>query len=349
VSRRVLCIAIVGAAIALALAPVPPAFIERWYSRGLYAGLQPAITTASSWSPIALLDAAIALWLTALIVTVVRRWGRHRFLVAMRDVAVLLVVSAAACYLWFALVWGLNYRRVPLEQKIDYDAARITPERAMAFGRDTVARVNALQASDPLTLSSLDHADLQRAFADVTARLGASRPTRVASPKRSLLAWYFRKAAIDGMTDPFFLEIILNPDLLPFERPFVLAHEWAHLAGYADEAEANFIAWATCISSAPAARYSGWLSAYEHVANGLRRDERRALAASLNTAVIVDLVAASKRLERSSPAVRLAARGAYDTYLRANRVEEGIARYNAVVRLMLGASFDETGKPELRR
>ncbi len=58
---------------------------------------------------------------------------------------------------------------------------------------------------------------------------------------------YFRKAAIDGMTDPFFLEIILNPDVLPLERPFVLAHEWAHLAGYADESEANFVAWLTCI------------------------------------------------------------------------------------------------------
>ena len=32
------------------------------------------------------------------------------------------------------------------------------------------------------------------------------------------------------------------PDLLPFERPFVLAHEWAHLAGHADEAEASAVA-----------------------------------------------------------------------------------------------------------
>ena len=38
--------------------------------------------------------------------------------------------------------------------------------------------------------------------------------------------------------------------------------------------------------------------------------------------------------------MRVAARGAYDTYLRANRVDEGIASYNAVVRLMLGVAFD---------
>src|SRR5690606_39996891 len=44
--------------------------------------------------------------------------------------------------------------------------------------------------------------------------------------KRSLLGFYFRWASIDGMVNPFGLEVLRNPDLLPFERPFVAAHEW---------------------------------------------------------------------------------------------------------------------------
>ena len=43
------------------------------------------------------------------------------------------------------------------------------------------------------------------------------------------------------MLNPFGLETIVLPDLLPYERPFVVAHEWAHLAGHADEAEASAI------------------------------------------------------------------------------------------------------------
>ena len=150
------------------------------------------------------------------------------------------------------------------------------------------------------------------------------------------------------MTDPFFLEIILNPDVLPSERPFVLAHEWAHLAGYADESEANFVAWLTCIRGSAAARYSGWLSAYQHVSSGLPLQDRRALAAALSSAVAGDLAAERARFARSSERVRVAARGAYDTYLRANRVDEGIASYNAVVRLMLGVAFDASWKPQPR-
>ena len=49
-----------------------------------------------------------------------------------------------------------------------------------------------------------------------------------------------------------------------------------------------------------------------------------------------DLQAIAARYERSSPAVRDAASGVYDGYLRANRVAEGIASYDAVLRLMLG-------------
>jgi hypothetical protein len=43
------------------------------------------------------------------------------------------------------------------------------------------------------------------------------------------------------MTDPFFLETLVASDVLPFERPFLVAHEWSHLAGIADEGEANFV------------------------------------------------------------------------------------------------------------
>ena len=103
------------------------------------------------------------------------------------------------------------------------------------------------------------------------------------------------------MTDPFFLEVIVNSDLLPSERPFVLAHEWAHIAGYADESEANFISWLTCVRASPAAQYSGWLAAYQHISSGLPPADRRMLAATLSPPVRMDLAAERERFGRSSP------------------------------------------------
>jgi hypothetical protein len=256
------------------------------------------------------------------------------------------LITAAIIYIWFLLFWGFNYRRVPLEQKLAFDPSQITRERGLQLGRTAVDRANALVQEARAT--PLDREALLTALRRVQTHLRETPLTAAPNPKRSLLALYFRKAAVDGMTDPFFLEIMVNPDLLPSERPFVLAHEWAHLAGFADESEANFIAWLTCVRAARDAQYSGWLTAYQHIASGLPPPDRQALAQLVSPAVRADVDAERERFNRSSPAVRNAARGAYDTYLRANRIEEGIANYNAVVRLMLGTSLDADWNPRLR-
>jgi hypothetical protein len=342
---RYLNASLVVAALAAAFAPIPAPVVERLYSQGLYAWFQPGVTRASSLVPVALLDVAILALLALMITVFARRWRAHGFLQAARRGVVSLVVLAAVIYLWFLAFWGLNYRRVPLEDKLAYDAATVTRERATALARTAIAEANALTGR----AGHDDEEALRAAFLEVQRRLGATRTTAVAAPKPSIVGWYFRHAAIDGLTNPFFLEIILHPDLLPFERPFVLAHEWAHLAGYADEAEANFVAWLTCVRATPGARYSGWLVAYQHLAAHLPRETRLALRAELSPGVVGDLNAASRRVARATPAVRTAARRTYDAYLRANRVDEGIASYGLVVRLMLGTDLEPDWIPILQR
>jgi hypothetical protein len=337
---------LVLAALVAGIAPLPAPAVERLYSRGLYPRLQPRVTAVSSLVPVALLDVSVVLLLAGLTVAVARAWRRSGWRTGLRRLALLLIVVSASAYLWFLLFWGFNYRRVPLEDKLAYDSTRVRREQALTLARQAVDQANALVSA---TRSGNEDHELSVALADVERRLGATRTARVAEPKRSVLERYFRAAAIDGFTDPVFLEIVVNPDLLPFERPFVIAHEWAHLAGYANEAEANFIAWLTCIRASPSARYSGWLSAYQHVASVLPREDRLALRAALSPSVMADLAAASQRVARSSPTVRAAASNAYDAYLKANRIGEGVANYNAVVRLMVGTSFDAEWNPQLRQ
>jgi uncharacterized protein DUF3810 len=336
----------IAVALAAAIAPLPPDVVERVYSQGLYPRLQPVISSVSGASPIALLDPAAALLLAAGLLVCVRRHRAFGWRNAVSGMLTTGLVTAAIIYLWFLLFWGFNYRRVPLEQKLVFDPSQITREQGLQLGRTAVERANAL--AQEAKAAPPDREALLAALRRVQTHLRETPLIAAPDPKRSLLALYFRKAAIDGMTDPFFLEIVLNPDVLPSERPFVLAHEWAHVAGFADESEANFIAWLTCVRAARDAQYSGWLAAYQHIASGLPLADRRALAQAVSPAVRADLEAERERFNRSSPAVRTAARGAYDTYLRANRIEEGIANYNAVVRLMLGTSLDADWNPRLR-
>ena len=185
----------------------------------------------------------------------------------------------AAVYLLFLVLWGLNYRRVPLEQKLDFDRARSTQQNARALAAEAVRRVNRASRA-PHTRPISNVRGSRAAFAAAERTLGAGGPTRLDVPRSRVLGLYFRAAAIDGMTDPIFLEVILNPDLVPVELPEVLAHEWSHLAGYADESEASFLAWLTCLRGDDLARYSGWLAAYRRAVDVLPRDVRAVTAAS---------------------------------------------------------------------
>ena len=336
---------LVAIAAAAAIVPLPPDRIEQLYSRGVYPAVQHKLTLLTNLVPIALLDVAIALLVLALVWVSAVRVRRVGWRGAAGRTLVTLIRVSAVVYLAFLALWGLNYRRVPLERKLDYDRVRMTRESVLAFANRAAQSVNAGYQAAHASRVSL--AELQYDFWDAESKLGSGGLTELGVPKRSLLTLYFKRAAIDGMTDPIFLEIIINPDVLDIERPMVVAHEWGHLAGYANESEANFIAWLTCVRGEVPAQYSAWLSAYEHAMRALPRADRSAVT-PLESGPREDLRAMAARYARSSPIVRKAAESVYDEYLRANRVPEGIGSYDAVLRLMIGTRFDRDWNPAMR-
>lgn len=337
---------LVAFAVAAAVVPFPAGIVEHRYSQGMYPRLQSAVTPVSNLFSFALLDVFAAITLTIgmlLFVRATRRFGLRKALLKGSGAV---ISSAALVFLVFLLTWGLNYRRVPLEEKLDFRAERLRPDAAVQLASVVVQQTNTAYAA--AQQASFDAPALEAAFIDAQGLLGRERLAAPGRPKLSVLQPYFRWTAIDGMTVPGFLEVILNPDLLPYEVPFTLAHEWGHLAGYADEAEANFFAWLACVRSPdPLIKYSGWLEAYGLALRGVPRGERASVP-KLDEGPRQDLQAISARIARSSPRARTAARGVYDSYLKANRVDEGIHSYDAALRLMLGTTFDERWTPVRR-
>jgi len=311
---------------------------------------------------------------------------RGRWVAAVARVVARTAVLAAVSYLAFVAMWGLNYRRVALADTLRLEAPAVTEASARAVGFVAVTRVNGLYreahaSDDPRDADGRDHsrdaraqddrrdarahdnrpdsdphdrrrddvvdASLAAAFVRAQHELGLRRPAAPARPKISLLDWYFRRASVAGMTDPYFLETLVASDLLPVERPFVVAHEWAHLAGFANEGEANFIGWLTCLRADSRSQYSGWLFLYEEIASAVGHDDRRALAARLDAGPRADLRAIAARIARDvSPRVSSAGWRVYDGYLKANRVEGGTASYGEVIKLVLGTPLGQRASAE---
>jgi hypothetical protein len=148
--------------------------------------------------------------------------------------------------------------------------------------------------------------------------------------------------------DPFFLEVMITPDALPFELPAILSHEWGHLAGYANESEASFVGWLTCMQGGAQARYSAWLQLTPRLVAGMPPAARTKVTVKLAAGPRTDLQAIEERLRRAVvPELNAAAWAGYDRYLKANRVTGGVRSYDDVVTLIAGTSFDRRWRPRL--
>lgn len=350
---RGLKILLILLAAAIAATPLPRSTIERVYSRGIYAAIQPSLTRASNASRVAWFDVALLVVGAVMCVLVITRWRqrRHGWLSAFGMMAIDMVAIAAVLYLWFLVVWGLNYQREPLRSQLDFQDTRITRGALRELAMRGIAFLNHNYHDAHLGGWGDDQATsdvLAAAFVEAQRQLGMQWTAAAGRPKRSLVDVYFRRASIDGMTDPFFLETLTNQSLLPFERPFVVAHEWSHLAGYADESEANFVAWLICMRASVPEQYSAWLSLYGTIVNALAPADRAEVSHALEQGPRDDLRAIADRVRQQiSPLTSRGGYAVYDKFLKANRVQAGIRSYDEVIRLLVGTRFTEDGAPVL--
>jgi hypothetical protein len=352
---RAFQIAIIVLAAAAAVAPISSDRVERGFSTTVYPVLQRAITPLSNAVPFALWDVLTVAAIVAGITAIVRgtlRARRERRLQPIADTVGRLAAAAAVVYLVFLGVWGFNYRRIPMAARLLMDRPAPSPDVVMALGVDAVRHMNELHGEAHRIGWHRDPRDsmaLLQAYDFVQRRLSDATPSVAGRLKRTLYGPYFRWTTVDGMVNPLALEVLANPDLLPYERTFVAAHEWAHLAGYADESEANFVGWLTCVRADVPSQYSAWLFLYWQIGGEMRPPERQKLWDAVAPGPRADILAINDRLRRGQlPLLRNASWRVYDQYLRANRVEEGIRSYGLVINLILRARFEDGWVPVRR-
>ncbi len=352
--RWVFSLSAIVLALVAGFAPINARFVERWYSTGLYPIIQRGLTPVSNLVPFALLDILVVGGVCLVIVVLVRSVrlaSRKKKWTLLLITLARLVTSAAVIYLVFLLLWGLNYRRISMTDRLvlDRDAS---PEAILDLGRVAVRQLNTMHAaahSEGWRTSPWREHRMRDAYHAVLSDLSDARTTVPGRLKASLFGPYFRWSSVDGMINPFGLEVLANPDLLPFEKPFVAAHEWAHLAGYADESEASFVGFLSCIRASTPAAYSGWLFLYWEVNSEVGAGDRRQLAAGLEEGPRADVEAVAERVRRGQVrAVRDAGWRVYDEYLKANRVEEGVRNYGLVLTLLARARFEDGWTPVLK-
>lgn len=326
-------------------APLPREWVENQYANGLFAAMNRAFVPLANRVPFAIgdLEAIVAIvalitWWTRALRAAPRKERRRTALALLAHTAGWAALGVVA----FELLWGLNYRRATVSARVDYEPARVTDIAVARFSERIVGILNHDVAA--AHAEKLDLAKLREAYEPVVGRLGDRWDVAVSIPKTTLLQPYYEAAGIGGQYQPFGFETLLNATFLEVERPRALAHEWAHVGGFTDEGDANYIGTLACLrSSDPLIRYSGAFWTYGE----LPQSEREKLR--LDPRVIADFEASRERfLRHYKPQIFALQWNVYDHFLRANHVAGGVASYGYFLRLLVGTALDANGLPMVR-
>jgi hypothetical protein len=338
-------LAVVLGAAALLWQPGPE-WIENAYANGAYPGWEHAAFAVTHLLPWSLGDVAALIGIVAIVWRIVQfaRSGRGNKtpralgLLAL-DVAAILGVYA----IWFELSWGWNYARAPIEARVDFDQARVTARAADLTRDQAIANLNALAApAHAASSDAVNLATLRSTWLPAVIRVGDRWEPEVGEPKPTIADPFMEATGTSGFINPLTLNVQLASDVLWFERPFALSHEWSHVAAYAREDEANYLAILTCIRSTdPRVQYSGWLELFLYLPPKAHYTRR-----TFDPLVWGDFEAMRRRdAHHINVLLSHWTWNTYNAYLKSNHIASGIYNYNEVSRLVLGVKVDSEGLP----
>ncbi len=328
------------------LASLAPETVESVYSQTAYYYLVRWLSAANKFvsKPLGeLLFVGIILWYIGFTLWYLgRAFRRETNLV---DVLKVLVLQVAWLFTFafaaFLLMWGLNYQRQPIEERMDLERRAEGRQELIDVGRRIIDGINrnySTRDAVAATGTSLMTVSQPKLFQSIENSfqlensLGAASQGGFSDPKPLIFSKVATWLDIRAVYIPYTGEATYNENLLDCDLPFAIAHAKAHQRGFAREDEANFIAFLACIkSNEPYVRYSGFLHALKVLDFLARSDvqDTQALRAQLAPGPAADVTARETFGVRSkSSSLAPISDSIINIYLRANRIRGGLKNFS---------------------
>lgn len=326
-----------------------PTVTERIYSRGIYRALSTAYSFIFGIFSFSVAEIALFILIIAAIIWIVLQIVKA---IKKRNIlpVVNIVLTGASIFslisLSFTLLWGLNYKRVPLDISLALEHKPKTAD-LVSLAETVVDNVNNLTAEieydeDGKSVYKGGFSKMVYRVNDGYSVIEKKLPVfkgAAAKPKPVLLSYPMCFTYITGIYIPFTFEPNINYMYPDFILPMTMSHESAHLKGFAREDEAEFAAYLSCINSPDIYyQYSGYLNAYMRLSGSLGRADREAADAfysRLDSRAKGDISYFGEFCDRFKSEVAEISEKINDSYLKSQGEEKGVLSYDEVVRLML--------------
>ncbi len=324
-----------------------PEFTEKYYSRGFFIGIRWLYDTLFTWLPFPL----IYLFFAVLFYVWIRRWRRKaennrtwaQWLLHASLGTLAFFMGGIGLFFW---VWGYNYSRMPIEAHLQLKVEPLTLEHLKKeLELETQEIIHWRSQINGITDSSFTADLLPKNYEWQVRQLVESwlqeneYPTPGRVRGRELYPkGIFLHFSSSGLYFPFTAEGHVDAGVHPLQKPPIIAHELSHGYGFGDEGTCNFTAYLACSNSAnPVIAYCGHLNYWRTLAvNYLRYKpkEYREFRSNLPIGIQEDLDAINDNLDAYPDLMPKFRYYAYDTYLKAQGIDEGIKNYNRVIMLV---------------
>jgi hypothetical protein len=322
-----------------------PGWVERNYTYGVYPYITKLQRFLFGWIPFSIGDLFYAFLLLVVVLRTARffkllfqkKLSRGYFVAAMQQA----IFFFLFVYVFFNLLWGLNYNRQGIANQLELQVKRYTADDldSLTGALQTKLNVYAALTTEADRNSYAKKKDLFRQGKKLYDHAGRVYPFLQYDPssvKPSIFSYAGNYLGFQGYYNPFSGEAQVNTTVPRFIEPFVTAHEIAHQLGYAKENEANFVAYLACKNFDESAvfKYSLYFDMYHYAISEMaRRDTATANAfnRNLHPQVKKDMNELQRFYRSYKNPIEPIISWGYGHFLKANNQPAGKLTYNEVI------------------
>ena len=327
-----------------------PEWVETYYSNGLYLHISRISRITFGFLPFSAGDC-----LYGILIFFILKWfwkQRKTWKTQWKNNLLMILSFLSVLYFTFHLLWGFNYYREPLFEKMNIHR-EYSDDDLLAFTKKLITQTNAIQyqITKNDSLKVVFPYSQESAFTmnlngyENLAQKHSFFVYKNISAKKSLISLPLTYMGFSGYLNPFTNEAQVN-DLMPmYNFPIVTAHEMAHQLGFGSESECNFIGFlATVKNENLYFQYSGYSFALRYcLGNWHFRDEKiyKSLLKTIHPGILKNYQESEDFWMSYQSPIDTAFHAFYDQFLKANQQKEGMDSYSKFLNLLINYSGRE--------
>ncbi|OQD42318.1 amino acid permease [Croceivirga radicis] len=342
--RLTLAVSIIPQFFLVRLMALNPNWVEKYYSEGIYPYIGSFQRFLFGWLPFSAGDVFYTLIGFAILRYLYLK-GKNIWRKPMVFFTEL-GISLSMVYFLFHFLWGLNYYRLPIHEKLGIEK-EYNLEDLVNINTLLIERSNSLQLS--LVKDSLQPVHIPYSTKEMFAKTieGYKKITKTnpffkynnPSLKTSLYSLGLTYMGYGGYLNPFTNEAQVNAKLPAIRQPTVSAHEIGHQLGYSSESATNFIGFLVSLQhNDPYFRYAANTHALAYCLSDLKQKDQQAFEKvwdQLNPGIKANYQELSDFWTSYENVTEPVFKALFNSYLKANKQADGIYSYNKVVGLLI--------------